>query len=73
MINKYILLLVAFLITSCNASDNEYKLIIVSKNKTIDSLKLKLDDCKLQAQSMADVLEKERIEQQNKKDIPTIK
>ncbi|MBD3906451.1 hypothetical protein NAL32_17405 [Chryseobacterium sp. Ch-15] len=38
------------------------------KNKIIDSLRDELRDCRSQAQIMADVLEKERIEEQKKKD-----
>lgn len=56
---KYFLF--CFITLSCS-SKNETKLIIAAKNKTIDSLKVELNDCKLQAQIMADILEKERIE-----------
>ncbi|OCA80555.1 hypothetical protein BBH99_00185 [Chryseobacterium contaminans] len=55
------------LITFSCSSKNETKLIIAAKNKTIDSLKVELNDCKLQAQIMADVLEEERIKNVKKK------
>ena len=55
---KYVVLLSAFII-SCN--DNSDKTIIKAKNKTIDSLKTELKDCKAQAKIMAEVLEQDRI------------
>ncbi|AZB28697.1 hypothetical protein [Chryseobacterium balustinum] len=57
---KYIILL-SVLLLSCN--DNSDKTIIKAKNKTIDSLKTELEDCKTQAKIMANVLEQERIEE----------
>lgn len=59
---KYIILLSVFLI---NCNDNSDKSIIKAKNKTIDSLKTELDDCKAQAKIMAEVLEQERIKENN--------
>ncbi|AZA91758.1 Uncharacterised protein [Chryseobacterium nakagawai] len=56
--------LICLTLTVGCSSKNETKLIIVAKNKTIDSLKVELNDCKLQAQIMADILEDERIEKQ---------
>lgn len=53
--------LFCLILTFSCSSKNGTKLIIVAKNKTIDSLKVELNDCKLQAQIMADTLEKERI------------
>ncbi|MDG4652718.1 hypothetical protein [Chryseobacterium arthrosphaerae] len=53
------------LIFSCS-SKNETKLIIAAQNKTIDSLKIELTDCKLQAQIMAEVLEEDRIKSEKK-------
>ena len=61
---KYFLICLT-LIASCS-STNETKLIIVAKNKTIDSLKVELNDCKLQAQIMAEVLEEDRIKSEEK-------
>lgn len=59
---KYIILLSVLLI-SCN--DNSDKTVIKAKNKTIDSLKATLEDCKGQAKIMAEVLEQERIKENN--------
>lgn len=53
--------LFCFILTFSCSSKNETKLIIAAKNKTIDSLKVELIDCKLQAKIMAEVLEEERI------------
>lgn len=53
------------LIVSCS-SKNETKLIIAAKNKTIDSLKVELIDCKLQGKIMAEVLEEDRIKSEEK-------
>lgn len=57
---KYFLICLT-LTVSCS-SKNEAKLTIAAKNKTIDSLKAELNDCKLQAQIMAEVLEEEGME-----------
>ncbi|GAA0882805.1 hypothetical protein GCM10009120_14020 [Sphingobacterium siyangense subsp. cladoniae] len=56
--------LVLTVITSCskNATASELK----AKNKTIDSLKIELRDCKSQAQIMAEVMEFERLDEQKK-------
>lgn len=56
---KYFLF--CFILTFSCSSKRETKLIITAKNKTIDSLKVELIDCKLQAQIMAEVLEEERM------------
>ncbi|WP_185226269.1 hypothetical protein [Chryseobacterium indologenes] len=53
------------LTVSCS-SKNETKLIIAAKNKTIDSLKVELIDCKLQGKIMAEVLEEDRIKSEEK-------
>ncbi|WP_241330070.1 hypothetical protein [Chryseobacterium arthrosphaerae] len=61
---KYFLF--CFVLTFSCSSKNETRLIIVAKNKTIDSLKAELIDCKLQAQIMAEVLEEDRIKSEEK-------
>lgn len=66
MMKNYVLLLFLVVSFSCNKHNQPDK-ILQDKNKTIDSLKTELEDCKGQAKIMADILEKERIELQNKK------
>jgi hypothetical protein len=61
MMKNYLLIILTFL-CSCKESKT-----IEAKNKTIDSLKSKLESCTAQAKIMADIFEKERIEQQNQK------
>lgn len=56
---KNYLLLLLVIMFSCKENKT-----LVAKNKTIDSLKSELLDCKAQAKIMVDILEKERIEQQ---------
>ncbi|WP_284462384.1 hypothetical protein [Chryseobacterium sp.] len=58
--------LICFILTFSCSSKNETKLIIAAKNKTIDSLRVELIDCKLQAQIMAEVLEEDRIKSEEK-------
>ena len=59
---KNYLLVILTVLFSCRESET-----IGAKNKTIDSLKSKLESCTAQAKIMADIFEKERIEQQTKK------
>lgn len=49
--------------STSNTTDEQIKM----KDKMIDSLDFELKDCKAQAKIMADILEQERIELQNKK------
>ncbi len=63
---NYVLLLLLMISFSCKKHNQPDKTLL-DKNKTIDSLKAELKDCKSQAQIMADILEKERIELQNNK------
>lgn len=62
------LIIISLLFIGCSKSVaiNEIEMVN-KKDKTIDSLKAELMDCKGQAKIMADILEKERIELQNKK------
>ncbi len=66
MMKNYVLPLLLVISFSCKKHNQPDKTLL-DKNKTIDSLKAELEDCKGQAQIMADILEKERIELQNKK------
>lgn len=67
MKNNFLIILFLLLI-SCSKSVSTNDIAMVNKkNKTIDSLKAELIDCEGQAKIMADILEKERIELQNKK------
>ncbi|KFF28169.1 hypothetical protein [Chryseobacterium vrystaatense] len=62
---KFLISIILLLLVGCSKSDTSFK-VIDKKDITIDSLKAELMDCKLQAKIMADILEKERIEIQNK-------
>lgn len=63
---KYLLMCLILLFLNCSHKQDN-KFVIDTKNKTIDSLRFELADCKLQAQIMADILEEERIENNKKK------
>lgn len=61
-------IIIPLLLISCSKSVTNNEIALVDKkDKTIDSLKAELTDCKGQAEIMADILENERIELQNKK------
>lgn len=63
-----IILPTAILITFiCCSEQKPGDNVLKAKNKTIDSLKTALTDCKAQAHIMADILEEERIELEKKK------
>ena len=62
----YLLLLLLVVSFSCQER-NKTDEVLQAKNKTIDSLKAKLEDCTAQAKIMAEVLEEERVQLQNKK------
>ncbi|MPS72601.1 MAG: hypothetical protein E2590_05540 [Chryseobacterium sp.] len=53
------LLMTAFLM-SCNDHCKNTAQLVEAKNKTIDSLKAQLEDCKAQAKIMAEVLENDK-------------
>lgn len=56
-------IIIPLLLFSCSKSVSNNEIARVNqKDRTIDSLKAELTDCKGQAEIMADILEKERIE-----------
>lgn len=58
----------SFILIGCGKSQNiNPEKIIEAKNATIDSLQKEYDDCRSQAQIMADVMEAERKEEIRKK------
>lgn len=64
---KRYFIIIPLLLTNCSKSlTNDEIKIIDKRDKTIDSLKTELMDCRGQAKIMAEILEKERIELQNK-------
>ncbi|BEV05017.1 hypothetical protein [Chryseobacterium gambrini] len=63
---SFFILITSLLFIGCSTSTTTDELV-KKKDKIIDSLDVELRDCKAQAKIMADILEKERIELQNKK------